>query len=1259
MNKKLLFALIISALIPFKIYADWVSLDRNRKANTPPEVKLISDNESSTLIKINIAGFYLNDLVTNGKTYQSIDLLSEMITTNPGLPEMSYIAKVLAIPDYSGVSVEVVEMGEVQTIQNVYLPPARESWIEGQPESPYVENADFYSSDEIFPKQIADVEKPSIFRDFRIARVSVYPIRYNPGKKELQAVSSITIRVNYDSGEVINPKTSPKKKIAPSFGKIYRSSIFNYQNVLNKSYGGKEEGREVMLCIMPDEFTESFQTYADWKHRSGTYIHVTKFSDIGANAYNPDIIKDHITDAYTNWDDPPTYVLIIGDEGVFPHKIVTYPDYSFPNEDYFVEIEGNDYFPEMMIGRFTNQGDYRMQVMINKYEMYEKTPYTNETDWFKSSTCCSNNEYPSQVSTVRFTANIMMNDGGFEVDTLMSDGYGWGGSGCSMDVYDVINTINDGRSYLNYRGEGWYSGWSANCYQFDVDHVSGLSNGQKFTFVTSIGCGVAGFHSNGGNCFGEEWIQLGSLTSPRGGVAFIGPTSNTHTTYNNRIDKGIYVGMFQEGMDTPGQALLRGKLYMFNVFGNEYWVEYHYKIFCTLGDPSIHIWKEVPLEVNVSHESSINVGNNELEFTATFASNGQPVANAELCLAGNEIFIVDSTDSEGKVYIELSPEEEETLTVTLRGGNVYPYLGSIEVTQLTELIEPQGDPVIVDIDGNTDGLINPNENCNITFTLKNWGTVASNNIEATLSTESTDYVEIVTTNSVDFGNLSPGNSNTGDPFQFFIKPDCPVGQIITLNLHVASTTTSWDYDFTYEVMGCRLYFDNFVVFDEDPQMNFRMDPGEMVRLVFSIGNEGEDDAPDVMGVLSSSDPYITIEDSDGSYGQTNMGDITKNFENYYIVNIDGSCPDDYMAGFSLHLYTENGNYPYQVIHDIELPVGMLVPTDYTGPDSYGYFVYSSDDAFYEQTPVYDWFEIEGIGTEIFVPFVSDYTTTIDLPFDFKYYGVDYDELRISTDGWIAFGSGAQLAPVNTPLPNNDNVNSIAAVFWDDLYDVELISEGDIYYYHDGANHRLIIEWDSISHNDYSTEPHKECFQAILLDPAHYVTATGDGEIIFQYKNAWDIESNTIGIENHSQDIGIQYLYNNEYDQTATNLVDNLAVKFTTEPPFNNIITGDGAKDPIMGVEVKNFGLEQNRPNPFSEKTWINYTIPELSNVTLNVYNINGELVQTLFQGEQVSGRYSVEWNAKDADGNDVNSGIYFYRLQADGFVETMKMFMLR
>ncbi|MCD4773754.1 MAG: T9SS type A sorting domain-containing protein [Bacteroidales bacterium] len=1254
MLKKILIVLFISAFIPFNMNAQWVSLDKKEASNTPPKVTILSDDNNSTVIKIDLSGFEIKEFFSEGKTYQSVDLLTDIFSTEPGSPELPYISKILAIPDQSGISVEVLKTSEIQTFKNINLQPARKSWFEGKPESPYKENAKAYKSTDVYPKEYASVEPPSVFRDFRIARVSVFPLRYVPAKNEIHAVSSITIRINYGKGEVVNPKTTSKKAIAPSFAKLYKSFIFNYNTVLNKFYNGNENGREVMLCIMPDNFADSFQPYAEWKRQSGTDVHITKFSDINANSNNPVIIKDHITDAYHNWENPPTYVLLVGDDGVFPKRIVNY-DYSFPNEDFFVEIDGDDFFPEMMVGRLTNQNDYKLQVMLNKFMKYEKEPYTADTNWFKKAACFSNNDYESQVSTKRFVAGILLEDGGFtSVDTLMSDGTFWGG--CSMDLSDVLNTINEGRSYLNYRGEGWSDGWAATCYDFNTSDVSGLNNGEKLTFVTSIGCGVAMFNSYSSNCFGEEWLELGSIDNPRGAVAFVGPGSNTHTTYNNRIDKGIYVGMFQEGMDTPGQALLRGKLYLYNVFGADPMVEYHYRVFYVLGDPSIHIWKDIPLSVNVSHSSSIPIGYSQPEITITYASSGLPVANAQVCLVGDDVYATGFSDSTGIVNIGITPEMEETLTITVRGGTVIPYQGTIDVIQTAEHVGPNGYPIIVDLDGNTDGIINPNENCNITFTLKNWGTQTSNNVEATLTVIETDYVEIITTNPVSFGNLASGGTFTGDPFQFFIKPNCPVGQMITLELHVTSSTSSWEYIFIEEIMGCELKYINCIVDDEDAtNRNFRMDPGETVKLYLSIENVGVDVAPNVIGILRSDDQYITIEDSTGSFGTINTNSVAMNTENYFVVTIDPSCPIEYYAEYSLKLNTQNGNYPYQTILNFTIPVAVPMPSDYTGPDAYGYYAYSNDDTLYEQAPDYDWMEINGNGTKIQVPSnTTDYTKTVDLPFVFKYYGVDYNQLRISTDGWIAFGSGTQTISTNYALPHNDNVNCMIAAFWDDLYD-PYYEEGDIYYYNDNANHRFIVEWDGVAHNYFSWPPNTETFQAILLNPAYYQTTTGDGEIIVQYKKVKLTNSNTVGIENHLQDVGLQYVFDKGYDPTASVLGNELAIKFTTETPLIIVSVDEETENKL----ISGLYLEQNYPNPFNSQTRINYTVPNQSNVSLKIYNIKGELVRTLQNGQQQEGKYSVRWKGINDSGNHVCSGIYFYRLQTENFIETRKLFMIK
>ena len=114
---------------------------------------------------------------------------------------------------------------------------------------------------------------------------------------------------------------------------------------------------------------------------------------------------------------------------------------------------------------------------------------------------------------------------------------------------------------------------------------------------------------------------------------------------------------------------------MYTVFGNEYYVDYHYKIFCILGDPSIHIWKDVPQAVTVNYPAAIPFGPNTVEFTVTHSSTGQPVTNAQVCVTGNTIFVTGFTDENGNAYLDVTSVIQETLNVTVRGGSVIPFSG--------------------------------------------------------------------------------------------------------------------------------------------------------------------------------------------------------------------------------------------------------------------------------------------------------------------------------------------------------------------------------------------------------------------------------------------------------------------------------------------------------------------------------------------------------------------------------------------------------
>jgi len=93
----------------------------------------------------------------------------------------------------------------------------------------------------------------------------------------------------------------------------------------------------------------------------------------------------------------------------------------------------------------------------------------------------------------------------------------------------------------------------------------------------------------------------------------------------------------------------------------------------------------------------------------------------------------------------------------------------------------------------------------------------------------------------------------------------------------------------------------------------------------------------------------------------------------------------------------------------------------------------------------------------------------------------------------------------------------------------------------------------------------------------------------------------------------------------------------------------------VNVGIPNqFNLSQNYPNPFNPTTTIKYQIPELSFVTLKIYDVLGNEITNLVNEEKSAGSYEVDFNA-----TTLPSGIYFYKLQAGNFVETKKMVLLK
>lgn len=104
---------------------------------------------------------------------------------------------------------------------------------------------------------------------------------------------------------------------------------------------------------------------------------------------------------------------------------------------------------------------------------------------------------------------------------------------------------------------------------------------------------------------------------------------------------------------------------------------------------------------------------------------------------------------------------------------------------------------------------------------------------------------------------------------------------------------------------------------------------------------------------------------------------------------------------------------------------------------------------------------------------------------------------------------------------------------------------------------------------------------------------------------------------------------------------------------------------ITGIQTRKtktpdaFTLHQNYPNPFNPTTEIQYDLSNRGHVRLTVFNAQGQLMAILVDGEQGTGTYGVVWNGRDMNGTSLPSGIYLYKLEANGISKISKMTLMK
>ena len=1024
------------------------------------------------------------------------------------------------------------------TIEDINIVPHQgmEKW-----EIPNVSavNEDIYNSYFPFPKDNMLVSDPMQGRGVKFVSIQVVPYKYYPKYKKLEVFTEVNILVE-EIGENSDLNLNQPKR-SRMFDNFYKDLIVNFESLDRPN---DYQASSILYIAGGNWLNNSYvQDLLSWRHKQGYIVNAISTADIGASNGNENIIKNYIKNAYETWEDPPEIVGLIGDTDVIdcfyqPWGSGGWNSYNGATDSDYSQLDGDDLIPEVFVGRISGQGQSVMENVVNKTIQYEKALYVSD-EWFNRAALVGDPTQSgnSTIFTSQYIENIMINYGMTGVET------DYDGQGLSDWI---INQFQDGILYYNYRGIYGDTG---------TDPSNQYNNGYETPFATVMTCGTGDFDE--GNSQTEAFVKLGSVNNPEGAVAAIGlSTTGTHTAYNNIIDMGIYDGIFVKKVWYAGAAEASGDLAMVATYPTNPgeatdaftgWSN-------LIGDPALHLWSAVPENFAVDHQEIIPLGTTTTDVIV-YNENGETVEGARVTLLMGDdiIFSTGLTDLNGQVTLDWDNVENGQMFITVIKRNHRPYESTIEISSVS---------------GSAVSLIyesfeaSSGEEKDLELFLKNYGSEAANNLIVNLKSNS-DQVTI-NNNNLNIGSLLPDQSRS-ILLPIYIHSTAYNMEDLGLKLSIEDDQGNiWENNVSLDVKGPYLLLSDY---------SGDIYPGSKTGFGLEFENKGSLNAIDYSIELLPSSGFLDLEKAFSNIRELQVNEtiLLDDFELIFDSNIINGA----IVPLEVLITGQDGFQRNQIIN---ITVGEVREGDPLGPDAHGYYIYGNEDSDYDLAPYYDWIEIaDGLGEQLNLVDYGDgnysgsYTFSskvIDLPFIFTFYGVDYDQIVVNTNGWISFGDFKMYSFRNYHIPGAGGPSPMVAAFWDDL---KTGSGGYVHYY--STNDKVIIQWDDMRTYDGNS---RETFQIILynkdlLSP----TLTGDSELKIQYQEFNNTSDgyypngdtpthgcySTIGIENHLGDLGLEYTFNNEYPSAASRIVAGTALFVTT------------GKQPRVNLSIENVDLE--------------------------------------------------------------------------------------
>lgn len=693
----------------------------------------------------------------------------------------------------------------------------------------------------------AVVQDAGMLRGARLVEVALEPVRYDPSRQVLRVLDTARIEVRFEDADHAATDAMASRYASPVYEALAASTVLNgAQDRYNPT------GAIGFLAISTPALYADPQLaqFLAWKTAKG--FHVTHVST-DQTGVTKELIKAYIQNAYDNGDVPPTFVLFVGDSPGIPHWTGIGAD-SPPTDLNYAMLAGNDYLPDVAIGRLAVTTATDLRSILAKTTSFEQIGWTGNNDWEKHATfMASTDNYSVTEGTHNYVINNYLLPRGYTCDKLYTYTYG-------ATTQQVRDAINQGRSQGTYSGHGAETSW-ADGPVFTQTDVRNLTN-TVYPLIQSYACLTGNFAY--AECFGETWIR-----TSHGAVAFFGSSVTSYWTEDDILEKRFYEGIYDD--QNPGEVdqtwlggmVLYAKLKYYAHFGNIATTRRYFEMYNLLGDASVDLWTAVPVAMQTDAPQTLMAGQTGMEFNVV------GVPNALVCArkadGGDAIFATGWSDALGHVALDFgAPVAPGTLELTVTAHDRVPYFKSVQV------IQPSGPYLVLDScgihdeTGDADFEVDAGESIGLTAFLENIGIDGATNVSGSIATSDAN-VEILAGDRP-YGTIPAGQVvGNADAFLVGIDANAPDQHVVAFDFQASADQGTWPCHFNLVIQSPVLAAGSVVIDDSAPGGNGDggADPGETVYAMVWLTNSGHAGVGALSATLTSADPNIAIIDGDG------------------------------------------------------------------------------------------------------------------------------------------------------------------------------------------------------------------------------------------------------------------------------------------------------------------------------------------------------------------------------------------------------------